>query len=232
MLKVILSTEKEKVDKEILKSAKDSQILKIDEFNWDPDLVRSKVSSSSLFATAKEVIVLDGLSKNSEIWELLKSMLQGIVEWEGEAFIVEAELKKEEVEFLEILGAKVVDLKIEKKMEYDFSPFALQDAIGLKSAKNAWIEYQKLRQLNIEAEEICPKIVNKLRDMLAISKGAKKEDLGIKSDFPYNKSKKDLKNWTAPYLEELYKKSIQLYHDSRMYGRDLDSSLEKMLLSL
>lgn len=125
--------------------------------------------------------------------------------------------------------------------EYAYSPFALQDAIGEKNIKKIWIEYSKLRFMGIEAEEIIHKIVSKVRDMSAIDKGASREDLGLK-DYPYNKSKRDLKNWKKEDLESLYAKIIEIYHLSRMgarpndysvgQGDELDVAMEKVILSI
>ena len=121
--------------------------------------------------------------------------------------------------------------KTKKTEGYAYSPFALQDAIGEANIKNIWIEYQKIKMLGIEPEEIIHKIISKIRDMLAISKGATIASLSIK-DFPYNKSKKDLKNWKIEKLEDFYTKLVSIYHESRMGGETLETALEKLLLKL
>lgn len=119
-----------------------------------------------------------------------------------------------------------------KQREYEYSPFALQDAIGVRDAKVAWIEYIKLRAAGVESEAIIPNVINKVRDMLAIMRGASQEDLQIKKDFPYNKSKKDVRNWKEAELEYFYTKLVAIYHESRMGGEDLEIALEKSILSL
>lgn len=117
--------------------------------------------------------------------------------------------------------------------EYAFNPFALQDAIGEKNVKKIWIEYQKLRFSGIAAEEIIHKIISKAKDMLAISFGADMDDLGIKNAYPFNKSKKDSKNWSKSELIAFYTKMIKSYHRSRLEsGYELDLALEKILLSI
>lgn len=122
---------------------------------------------------------------------------------------------------------------VEKKTrEYEYNPFALQDAIGARDAKTAWIEYVKLITAGVEPEALAPNIASKARDMLAIMKGASQSDLQIKSAFPYNKSKKDSRNWKEGELEKFYTKLVALYHDSRMGGEELESALEKVLLCL
>ena len=119
-----------------------------------------------------------------------------------------------------------------KEKTYLYSPFALQDAVGERSAKKAWIEYEKLRLSGIEAEDLIHKIVSKTKDMAAIMAGAGKEDLGLK-DWPYNKSKRDLKNWKEEDLKKFYTKLVEIYHRARMEsGSELDIALEKALLFL
>ncbi len=124
--------------------------------------------------------------------------------------------------------------------KYAYSPFALQDAVGEKDIKKIWIEYEKLRLQDVEAEEIIHKIISKVRDMSAISAGAKKEDLDLK-DYPYNKSKRDIKNWSDTKLKDFYNKLVFIYHESRgarLNGysdgriKDLDTALEKILLQI
>lgn len=114
---------------------------------------------------------------------------------------------------------------------FTYNHFPLQDAIGRKEVKIIWIEYQKLIISGIEPEELIFKIVSKVRDLLAISKGATAESLEIK-DYPYRKSKADLKNWKKEELEEFYSKLVAIYHESRMGGENLGISLEKLLLKL
>jgi len=127
---------------------------------------------------------------------------------------------------------KETDLKEKKERTFGYSPFALQDAIGEKDVKKIWIEYQKLRLEGIDADELVHKIISKLRDMSAIKKGADKEDLGIKKDYPYNKSKRDARNWKEEELKDFYTKLVQMYHYSHMGENELDTALEKALLNV
>lgn len=115
--------------------------------------------------------------------------------------------------------------------EFAYNPFHLQDAIGEKSAKKAWIEYQKLKADGIETDELIHKILNKARDMLAAKRGATAKDLGLK-DFPFGKSKKDSKNWEDKDLEDFYTELVSVFHESRMGRAELGVALEKIILSI
>lgn len=135
-------------------------------------------------------------------------------------------------EFKDIFKEEEFVPKEKKERVFDYSPFALQDAIGERNIKKIWIEYEKLRLAGIEAERLIHNIVSKVKDMLAISLGANKEDLGIKNDYPYNKSKRDLKNWEKEELKNLFTKLIEIYHHSRMGGDELDIAIEKTILGI
>ena len=119
-----------------------------------------------------------------------------------------------------------------KPAGFAFSPFALQDGVGERSAKKAWIEYIKLRLSGIQAEELVPRIVSKARDMVLIKRGATAADLNSKP-FPYGKSKKDLKNWPEVNLQNFYTNLVTTYHHSRIKSNyNLDIEIEKLLLGL
>jgi DNA polymerase III delta subunit len=135
-------------------------------------------------------------------------------------------------QYKDVFEEKEEETAEKKPREYEYSPFALQDAIGAKDAKAAWIEYVRLRAIGIEAEAIMPNVISKARDMLAIIRGASQADLQIKNPFPYNKSKKDGKNWKEEELENFYTKLVAIYHESRMGGEELEVALEKTILNL
>ena len=144
-------------------------------------------------------------------------------------------------EYEEVLTPALESINPKKEKIYSYNPFALQDAVGEKSVKKIWIEYEKLRLAGIEAEELIHKIVSKVRDMTAITMGASKEDLAIK-DYPYKKSKRDARNWKEEDLKNLYTKLVKIYHHSRMSAdqnnysvgqrEELDVAIEKTLLNI
>lgn len=134
-------------------------------------------------------------------------------------------------EFKNLFSEEKEEKKEKKEREYAYSPFALQDALGERDVKKTWLEYQKLIFQGVDPEELIHKIISKVRDMVAIGAGASALDLGIK-DYPFNKSKKDLKNWKTDDLKNFYTKLITLYHESRMGGDELGLALEKAILKL
>ena len=126
---------------------------------------------------------------------------------------------------------EVAPPKEKQERVYGYSPFALQDALGEKNIKKIWLEYQKLILADVEPEDLIHKIISKVKDLVFIQKGATALDLGIK-DYPFNKSKRDLKNWKPEDLQSFYTKLVLAYHQSRMGGESLGLALEKILLNV
>lgn len=231
MLYLIFGTSKDVIDKEIAKVAKSLPITKIDSFNFDPDLIRGEVESTSLFGGEESVIVLSEISEIDDHFDFIRLLSPALAQSSKIFFLIEKDLLKQDLEVFQKAGAEIKDLKEKKERDWGYSPFALQDAIGERNIKNIWVEYQRLRQNGIESEDLVHKIISKVRDMSAIMLGATAIDLGMK-DFPYNKSKRDTKNWKAEDLKNFYEKIVSIYHESRMGLEDLDRALEKTLLSL
>lgn len=232
MLYLILGNNKQLIEKWVKKVSKNLALLKMDQFNFDSAILRGELESVSLFGGQENAIFLSDISDNSDHFEFLESFISILISSSKNVFIVESNLLKTDLEIFESKGVEIIDLREKKEKEWGYSPFALQDAIGERNIKNIWVEYQKLRQLGIESEDLIHKVMSKVRDMNAILKGATKEDLAIKSDFPFNKSKRDLKNWKPADLENFYTKLVSIYHESRMGVEELDLALEKALLSL
>lgn len=124
------------------------------------------------------------------------------------------------------------EVKKEKEDTFKKGPntFALADALGAKSPKDAWVEYMRLREEGMEAEFIHSSLVGKMRGMLAVQ-GATAEELGI-HPFVYKKAKADFKNWSEDKLRDTYASFVSAYHESRLGGEPLDTAIEKILLTL
>ena len=144
-------------------------------------------------------------------------------------------------EYKGVFDTETEELSVKKEFVYSWSPFVLQDAVGEKDIKKIWIEYRRVLDSGVSTEEIFHKITSKVRDMLGILQGLTKEDLDIKSDYPYNKSKQHSKKWSLKELKYFYQKLVFTYHKVRLpkerdnldyFSNDLEISLEILILSL
>ena len=102
--------------------------------------------------------------------------------------------------------------------------------MGKKSAKEAWIEYERARLAGAEPEELQGRVWGKARDMIASEK-ATAEELGL-HPFVHQKAKADFKNWSKEKLDNFTDKLLDIYHQSRLGGDELDLAMEKLLLNI
>lgn len=237
MLYLILGTDKDGLDKVTLSITGKTPLSKIDTFSWNADLVRSLVESDSLFGGEGGDFIFDSVSENVDYFDDLLKMAPRMAESKKKFFISESILEEEDLELLKKAGAHVKDFR-EKKAKYSakgwpaFSgnPFALADAVGKRSAKEAWIEFSRARFSGAEAEELHSRIWGKVRDMIA-SKNSTAIELGL-HPFVYKKAKADLNNWSKEKLENFVQELLAIYHRSRTGSESLEVALERTLLSI
>ncbi|MDP3875316.1 MAG: hypothetical protein Q8Q22_02240 [bacterium] len=113
----------------------------------------------------------------------------------------------------------------------EFNIFALTDALGARQRKEAWILYQKALSLGLSAEEIFFKIVWQVKSMLIASKTKNVGETDMKM-FPYSKAKSFLKNFKSGELEKLSESLAIGYHRARRGEAEIETLVEKLLLSL
>ncbi|MEK7642571.1 MAG: hypothetical protein AAB392_02120 [Patescibacteria group bacterium] len=127
-------------------------------------------------------------------------------------------------------GKEELQPKSVAKESFGKSDFALPDAVGRKSAKDAWMEYMKQLGKGAVVEMIHGAIVSKVRGML-LADAASLDELDL-HPFVYKKAKLDMKNWNREELQKFYNKLVFMYHDARRIGLDLQIELEKAFLSM
>ena len=130
------------------------------------------------------------------------------------------------------LGMAEADEKLPlDKKGREFNIFALTDALGAKRKKEAWIIYRKALSAGLSAEEIFFKIVWQIKTMLLASRTKNATEADIK-EFPYHKAKSFLKNFKSGELEKLSENLVVGYHQARRGKGDIETLVEKILLSL
>ncbi len=113
----------------------------------------------------------------------------------------------------------------------EFNIFALTDALGARDKKRAWILFQQALGDGISAEEVFFKIVWQVKSMLIAAKTKSVAETDMKP-FPYSKAKSFLKNFKPGELEKLSEDLVTGYHKSRQGEGEIETLVEKILLSL
>jgi DNA polymerase III delta subunit len=113
-----------------------------------------------------------------------------------------------------------------------FNIFILTDAIGARNKKNAWILYQKALASGMVADDIFWRAIAwEIKTLLLASKTSSAEESGL-NPFVYQKAKAYSKNFKPGELEALSEFLVVGYHNARRGTGDIETLIEKMLLSL
>lgn len=138
--------------------------------------------------------------------------------------------------FGSVVDINLAEVEDDEKLPLDkkgreFNIFALTDAVGARDKKRAWILYQGALAAGISAEEVFFKIVWQVKCLLIASKTKSVAETDMKP-FPYSKAKSFLKNFKTGELEKLSEELVVGYHQARQGKADMETLVEKLLLSL
>lgn len=123
------------------------------------------------------------------------------------------------------------ETEIIEKAGKEFNIFPLTDALGERNKKNAWIVYEKALASGMVADEIFWRLMWGVKAMLLTAKTSSAEESGL-NPFVYKKSKSFLKNWKVEELEKLSESLVVGYHNARRGIGEMETMIEKILLSL
>lgn len=114
----------------------------------------------------------------------------------------------------------------------DFNIFALTDAIGARSKRDAWVLYQKALAAGMTAEDVFFRVVLwQVKAMLIALRTKSVEETDMKP-FPYIKAKSFLKNFSTSELQNLSTDLVSGYHQVRRGKGEVETLVEKILLRL
>ena len=112
-----------------------------------------------------------------------------------------------------------------------FDTFAFTDALAERKKKDAWVLYQKALASGLVAEQLFYRAMWMMKTLLTVMRTKSAEEAGMKT-FPYNKAKGFLRNWKEGEIEKLSQELVEGYHKARRGEGEIETMLEKVLLSL
>lgn len=138
--------------------------------------------------------------------------------------------------FGEVVDLDLQEIEEDEKLPLDkrgkqFNIFALTDAFGSRKKKDVWVLFRRAILAGVSAEEIFFKLFWQLKSML-LALRTKTAFEALMSTFPYNKSKSFLKNFKTSELINLQTFLVVGYHKARRGEGEIETLVEKVLLSL
>jgi DNA polymerase III delta subunit len=112
-----------------------------------------------------------------------------------------------------------------------FNIFSLADALAEKNKKRLWLILQEARLLGMKEEELVGILWWQLKS-LRLAKYTISAELAGMKEYPYNKAKRSLSNFTDGEIERLSVSLLSLYHSARAGEKEMDLALEQWILQL
>ncbi len=234
MIYVFYGTDREGIIKKtdsLLKSIfvknPDLSYERFDVDNFDLGKLRDLSESQSLFGNKTAVIFDQIIEENESVTESLSHLATS-----GNIFIIrENKILKPELKKLEKYAEKIEEINERAGKKEIFNVFALGDAVGERNKKNAWVLYQKGIFSGLASEQLFWVVVGQVRNMLTAVKTKNANESGL-HPFVYGKAKGFLKNYKEEELERLSKKLVIGYHNARRGEGEIETLLEKTILTL
>lgn len=224
-------------DRKQCRSAADAYIKKqgdgvtintIDDRSYTEGSLENAVGAESLFGN-KELYVLDTPSRTAEFEAAVKDKLEEIAESSNTFIVIEGALlapaKKRYAKHAEIFEEFSAD-KAER-----FNTFALADALAKRDRRTLWLLLQEARSLGFSDEELIGILWWQLKALRLANITTNATEAGMK-DYPYQKAKRSLQAFAAGDIDRLSHTLLKLYHEGHAGIRELDTALEKWILTV
>ncbi|MDO8572768.1 MAG: hypothetical protein Q7S11_03320 [bacterium] len=209
----------------------DAPMFEMNAESWSEEKFGELLASRGLFG-GRSVIVLDSLLQDIDAEGTVLEKLKEMKDSPNIFVIIEGKLTKVTAERVakktETTQESTVE-KIAKKIEFD--RFALSDALGRRSKKDAWVLLQKSFDAGGVAEEIHGMLFWQVKSMILAVSSKTAGEAGL-NPFVFRKSLSFAKNFTEEELKNLSSRLVSIYHEARRGGDELGMALEKFVLSI
>lgn len=197
-------------------------IFTFDEDNFNDDSLKELINSQNIF-NDYSLIILRGLTDRLvDSFNEMKKNENWFVVWE---------LEYKDVDKISDQFDKVIIFNTNKNTKDLFNVFSLQDAVGERDRKKLWLLYHQALGSGLEAEEIFWHINKPIRNILLLSLIDKKEKTDL-HPFVIKKTNEFKNNFSIEDLKELLINMTKIHIDSRLGKIQLETSLEKFILTI
>lgn len=209
----------------------DATMFEMSAETWSREQFDEHIASRGLFGGAS-VVMLDFVFESEEAGAHILGKLKEAKDSPNLFVVLEGKLTKALLEKIkkntesaeEFSGAKE-----EKKQE--ISPFALSDALGRRSKKDAWVLLTKALAAGGIPEEIHGMLFWQVKSMILAASSKSATEAGLKP-FVFTKARAFAKNFTEDELKKLSSRLVAIYHEAHRGGDELSIALEKFVLSI
>jgi DNA polymerase III delta subunit len=203
-------------------------VTSIDESTYSEGCITAHIGATSLFG-GTEIFLIDTPSSDvlyqAEVLDTLPEMAASpnvFVVLEGHVL---ADIKKKYAKH----AASMEEYSAEKGER--FNVFQIAEALARKDKKHMWVLLQQARIFGIRDEETIGIMWWQLKALRLAKITTSAEEAGMK-EYPYKKAKQAVKIFAGREIEALSQSLLELYHHGHQGKRDMDTALERWVLTL
>jgi DNA polymerase III delta subunit len=207
-----------------------SEVFKITTENWNAEQFDELLAAQGLFEK-KYIVVLDFLFSQKEIKEKILEKLAEMKSAEHWFLILDGKIDAPTIKKLEKFSYKTQEFaKVENKKETPII-FTVTDKLLARNKKQLWICFVDLLGQGIAAEEIHGVLFWAVKNMIIAGRTKNQNDSGL-APFPYSKALAGSRNYTLSELQKMSGDFVEMTHKVRIGEREMETMLEKWILSL
>lgn len=208
----------------------DASVVEVSERTWAPGILNQAIGGQGLFEN-RYIVIVDRVLDNKEIKEEIMSSLSEMKDSDNVFIWHEYEISPSDLKKIERASEKVQKC-IEEFAERDhFNIFSLGDLLGKRDKKNLWVAYRDALSRGVPVEEIHGTLFWQIKNIILAKNISNAKDAGMKP-FPYSKAKKYAGNFSEKKVVEISEDMVFSLHESRRGKTELETALEKILLSI
>lgn len=212
----------------LLQKKPDASLFSLGKDEWNRDRIAELLQSHGLFM-ANYIVFVDMRPFLVDDVEILLSYAKEIKESPHIFIVLGEKIDKKTLKEFEKCSQKIQDYSF--SVEEEKKDFRMTDALGNRDKKSLWVLYQEALRKGVEIEKIHGSLYWQIKNMLLALNSKNAEEAGMKA-FPFSKARQSLKNYSAEEISELSFNFIDAYHKVRMGKGDLETNLERVILSL
>lgn len=176
------------------------------------------------------LVVLDTPSEEEGMFEECLSMAQALAEAPHTFVVLEKKLSATENRTLKKHAKEYHDVQGEILNER-FNTFSLADALSKRDKKLLWVLYMRAKMAGIAPEEIIGVLFWQVKS-LRLAQNTKSAGAAGMKDFQYRKVKSAAAKFSTSDLNNLSRSLIDIYHKGHRGEVDIETALEKFLLTV
>lgn len=218
-----------KLRSSLLEKRSDAELFELDSDTFSVNQIEELTAGRGLFE-GKYIVFLFHVLSTDHGEEALLERLDALKSAQHIFVLVEDLISSKHLKKIKPHAEAVQEFaKNTEKKEY--KPFPLSDAYGRRDKRNAWIELQKARNTEQQAESIHGVLAWQTRLMLLAKEYDTAEEAG-ESGYPFKKAKGFSRNFSQAELRRNFQRLTKSYHEAHRGQYHLYDAIEQFLLEL